>query len=93
MEKESKHSLNLIDRKTLFLQGAKDIASFDEKTIVVVTNLGQLSIKGEELHIKALNLEEERLEVSGFINMLAYSDGKGKSMRKNNEGILKRLLK
>lgn len=92
-EKESKHYLNLTDRKMLFLQGAKDVDSFDEKSIIVQTDRGLLTIKGEELHIKALNLEEEKLEVTGYVTALVYSDGKGKAARKNGQGFLQKLLK
>ena len=93
MQNERRHFLSISDRKNFFLEGAKDLESFDDKSIVVFTDRGVLTIKGNELHIKAINLEEEKLEVTGNISSIAYNDGKGKSPRKGGESFLKKILK
>lgn len=93
MQNDGKHLLSLSERNMLFLQGAKDVESFDDKSITVDTDKGLLIIKGEGLHIKSLNLEEGKLEIIGLINAVIYNDGKGKTARKSGQGILQRLLK
>ena len=51
------HQLILEDRRALTLSGVSDVDSFDEMTVIVYTDLGELTIKGENLHINRLNLE------------------------------------
>ena len=41
----------------LTVSGVSDVDSFDESTIIVFTDSGELTIKGEELHIKNLDIE------------------------------------
>ena len=39
------------DRKKLSVSGVTDIDSFDEQTVIAVTQLGELTIRGWDLHI------------------------------------------
>jgi sporulation protein YabP len=93
MQSVKRHFLSISDRKNFFFEGAKDLESFDDKSIVVITDKGILTIKGSELHIKTINLEEEKLEVTGNISSIAYNDSKGKSHGKSAESFLKKILK
>ena len=93
MQNEKRHFLSISDRKNFFFEGAKDLESFDDKSIVVFTDRGILTIKGSELHIKTINLEEERLEVNGNICAISYNDSKGKNPKKGGESFLKKILK
>lgn len=93
MQTENRHFLSISDRKNFFLQGAKDLESFDDKSIVVFTDKGVLTIKGDGLHIKSINLEEDKLEVTGNISAISYNDSKGKNAKKGGESFLKKILK
>ncbi len=73
------HTLSLDNRKSLSLSGISEVDSFDDKSITAYTDLGKLSISGEKLNIKKLNLAEGELEVEGKISSLVYSDGKLKN--------------
>ena len=44
-----KHNLIMEDRKTLTLTGISDVDSFDEQTVVLITDIGELIIKGDSL--------------------------------------------
>ena len=68
------HNIILEDRKMLSVSGVEDIDSFDEQTIVLFTNYGELVIKGESLHINKLNVDTGELSVEGMIHTLIYSD-------------------
>lgn len=57
----SDHSLKLKDRRIGTVTGVQDIKSFDDKEILLFTKAGKLLIKGEQLHVKRLNLEKEKL--------------------------------
>jgi sporulation protein YabP len=68
------HSVIMEDRKKLSVSGVTDIESFDEQTIIAITDLGELTIRGWNLHITRLNLEQTELLVDGEISSLTYTD-------------------
>ena len=68
------HSVIMEDRKKLSVSGVTDIESFDEQTIIAMTDLGELTIRGWNLHITRLNLEQTELLVDGEISSLTYTD-------------------
>ena len=68
------HNCILEDRKILSVSGVNDVGSFDEQTIVADTDYGELTIRGEKLHITKLSLEIGELCIEGKINSLLYTD-------------------
>ncbi len=68
------HNCILEDRKTLSVSGVKNVGSFDEETITAVTECGEITVKGEGLHITKLSLEVGELCIEGKINSLQYAD-------------------
>lgn len=68
------HSLHLENRESLSLTGVKDVDSFNEEEICAKTDYGELSIKGNELHVEVLDLESGELKISGKIIALIYND-------------------
>lgn len=71
------HKINLDQRKNLFVTGVNDVISFDDSTIVVDTQLNILIVKGNELHVNKLNLENGELAIDGQINSLHYEEQNG----------------
>ncbi|MBE6835237.1 MAG: sporulation protein YabP [Ruminococcaceae bacterium] len=67
------------DRRMLTVSGVSDVDSFDEETVVVYTDLGLLTIRGNSLHINRLSVETGELSVEGEINSLAYTDSQPKN--------------
>ena len=61
----STHSLMLENRQNGRITGVKDIKSFDEKEILLFTQAGKLVIKGEQLHVKQLDLEKGEVDLEG----------------------------
>ena len=51
------HNVIMEDRHTLTVSGISDVDSFDEQTVIVFTDMGELTVKGEGLHINRLSLE------------------------------------
>ncbi len=82
------HNLILEDRKSLMVTGVSDVDSFDEQTVVIYTDMGELTLKGSGLHIERLNLETGELHVSGNIFALVYSEE-----RERPGGFFGRLFK
>ena len=54
--------------------GVRDIHSFDDELVLAQTDLGILTIKGDDLKMNKLNLENNELIVEGQIVAVAYSD-------------------
>ncbi len=68
------HNCILEDRKNLCISGVSNVGSFDEDTIVAVTSCGEITVKGQNLHITKLSLEIGELCIEGSINSLQYAD-------------------
>lgn len=68
------HSMILENRKSLSISGITDVDSFDEKTICLYTQLGELTIQGKELHIDSMSVETGDMTVTGDIWAIIYGD-------------------
>lgn len=68
------HNIIMEDRHHLTVSGVSDVDSFDEQTVTVLTEMGELSIHGNGLHINRLSLEMGELLVEGDISSLTYED-------------------
>lgn len=75
-EKSQKQNHNLIleNRKGLSISGITDVDSFDEKTICLYTQLGELTIQGRELHIDSMSVETGDMTITGDIWAIVYGD-------------------
>lgn len=68
------HNLILEERGSLTVTGVEDIDSFDDQTVVIYTELGELTVRGNQLHIERIDLQAGELELHGQVDALAYSD-------------------
>lgn len=68
------HNVILEDRKALTISGVVDIDNFDEETVVLFTDMGELTIKGRDLHINKLNVDTGELTMEGEVFSLLYSE-------------------
>lgn len=87
---EASHSLMLERQKGGTITGIREVISFDEKEILLHTEEGKLSIKGEVLHVKHLDLEAGKICLEGKIDSLTYL---GRKKDKKEESLLKRLFR
>ncbi len=67
-------NLILENREKLSISGVKDVLSFDDQVVMVETELGLLTVKGENIRINKLSLDTSEVIVEGEISYLAYSD-------------------
>ena len=72
-------NLVLENREKLNVSGVKDVLSFDDQVVIIETELGLLTVKGENLKINKLNIDTSETAVEGKINSLVYSQLHGKS--------------
>lgn len=82
------HNVILEERKSLVIAGVYDVDSFDDQSVVAYTDLGELTIRGRNLHIKKLSLETGELSLEGEISALLYSDN-----QKDTGGFFSKLFK
>ena len=68
------HRLSLEGRGVLNIDGVEDVSGFDESLVVLRTSQGDLSIRGEQLHIERIDLEAGRLELKGHVQELSYDE-------------------
>ena len=69
----NQHSLILENRSVLRISGVKDIDSFSETRIILSTVMGELVIRGEELHVNALETETGDLFMTGKVKSMSYN--------------------
>lgn len=74
------HSVIMEDRRTLSVSGVSDVDSFDDQTVVIFTDLGELTVHGTQLHISKLSLEIGELIMEGNISSLTYSDSQPRNV-------------
>lgn len=67
------HNLIMENRKNLRISGVKDIDSFTENRIVLSTVMGELVIKGDDLHVITLDAETGDFSMTGCVNSLSYN--------------------
>ena len=90
-EPKRSHKLTLHMRRSGILTGVKDVISFDEKEIVLETDLGMMWIVGTDLHVTRLSLETGEVDLEGTVDGIRYSDSA--NYHKPGESLWKRLLK
>lgn len=76
VRKNSNSFQNIVleNREKLNVTGILDVFSFDDQIIIIETELGLLTIKGENLKINKLSLDTSDFIVDGKISALSYSD-------------------
>lgn len=68
------HNLILENRKSLTISGVTDVDNFDEKTIVLYTQMGELTVHGKNLHVNSMSVETGDMTIDGDIWSLVYGD-------------------
>lgn len=91
---QMEHMLNIINREQAQVHGVLAVESFDDAEIILETDMGTLTIRGEELAIKQLDLETKRFAVDGYIVSCTYTAPRARGGRPQRpRGFLERLLK
>ena len=73
-EQEKKHTLSMDARRHISISGVCEVESFDEQTVVLSTDCGEMTLEGEGLHIGTLDIARGVVEVDGKVSGLYYSD-------------------
>lgn len=87
------HEVTLLNRQSMTVTGVEKVESFDNSIIILDTSQGVLTVKGNDLHIKQLDLANGSFSVDGFLVSLSYSAGKGRGAHGKPQGLIDRLLR
>lgn len=68
------HNCILEDRRRLSVSGVNDVGNFDEETITAATEYGEMTVRGQKLHITKLSLETGELSIEGTVDSITYTD-------------------
>ena len=64
--------------------------SFDDQVVILETDLGLLTVKGENLRINKLSIDTSEVIVEGDISSLTYSD---KDVEKGGSSLFGKIFK
>ena len=85
------HGLQMHNRSQVNLTGVREVVAFDEKQVVMDTDMGLLTLKGSDLHVSRLTVEKGEVDIRGSIDSLAYSSNE--AYRKEGQSLFARLFK
>ncbi len=86
-----KHSVTMENRELIHMTGINDVLSFDEELVICESDMGVLILKGDNLHVNKLDLDNGVLDVDGNIVSLEYEENH--VMSKNKPSILSKIFK
>lgn len=78
----------MTDRKNMLVTDVIDVDSFNLTEILLETGQGTILVKGNDIHVKRLNLERGEADIEGKFDSIVYTKDKGKS-----DSLLKRMFK
>ncbi len=77
------NTIILENRQKLSVSGVNDVVGFDEETVVLKTELGDLTVKGSSLKVKSFAVETGSILVEGNIAALVYTESRQKGKVKS----------
>jgi len=81
----------LENRGKLNITGVIDMLSFDDQVVIVETELGLLTVKGEDIKINKLSIDTSEVIIEGTINSLSYSENS--KDKDSNGSIFSKIFK
>lgn len=75
-KKDVVQNIILENRNKLSISGVNDVLSFDDQIVILETDLGMLTVKGDDLRINKLSIDTSEVVVEGNIYNLSYSEKK-----------------
>ena len=87
-----KHELHLSGCERGQISGVREVLAFDPETIRLDTVCGRLLVKGHDLHISQLSVENGDITLSGVVNCVQYT-GKGKTTPADSQSFWRRIFR
>lgn len=87
------HQIIITNREVVSVKGVLQVESFDDEEIVLDTEYGLLTLRGEDLKIKQLDVQGGSFNVEGTIHSLQYSAGMRPRSARGSKSWLDRLFR
>ncbi|WP_026477299.1 sporulation protein YabP [Alkaliphilus transvaalensis] len=91
VSRSKNHNVIMENREKLSISGVEHVDSFNSELIVVETVAGVMTIKGYDLDVNKLNLEDGNVIIQGNIYSMVYNDRDSFSTK--GSGFLGKLFK
>lgn len=88
--KTVEHDVTMRGRKVIEITGVKQVESFDSEEFLLETVMGFLSIRGQNLQMKNLDVDKGVVSIKGKVYDLVYVDEHGGDKAK---GLFSKLFK
>ena len=85
---QKKHSMFLKDRTDMRIEGVIDVGSFDETSVILKTQCGDMAIEGKDLKIAVLEIDAGIVVLSGTVSGVYYYEPR----TKEKGGFVKKLF-
>ena len=72
--KKGAHSVIIENREKLNMSGVLEVVGFDDETVILNTDCGRLTVKGENLKMGGFSTASGEVDVIGEIRGIVYSD-------------------
>lgn len=82
------HSFFMEERNRINISGVRDVDSFDEQTLIVFTDQGEITVKGEKIKVSHFSADTGDFSATGAFQSLSYSERLPK-----NSGFFARVFK
>ena len=84
------HQVIVKDRKLMEITGIRKIHSFDSESFSIETTMGMLTVHGNDLEMKNLDLDKGELSIVGYIANHEYDD---RGYEGGGKGLFAKLFK
>ncbi|WP_035380649.1 sporulation protein YabP [Fervidicella metallireducens] len=89
LKQQYNHVIHIDSRQRIDITGVSEVITFNEDSVLLVTNMGTLNIKGKNMKVNKLNVDNGDMSIEGEFISLTYIN---KDV-KNKESIMKKLFK
>lgn len=87
---QKEHNVRIDNRKEIEINGVKEIDSFDNEEFLLETTMGYLIIRGVNLQLMNLNVDEGIVQIKGKLYEFMYVD---EQYEEKAKGLFSRLFK
>ncbi|GGF35666.1 sporulation protein YabP [Halobacillus andaensis] len=87
---QAEHNVKVWNRRNLEISGVKEVDSFDSEEFLLQTSMGYLVIRGENLQMKNLNLDDGQVAIKGRVYEMTYLD---ENHGEKAKGLFSKLFK
>ncbi|MYL35958.1 sporulation protein YabP [Pontibacillus yanchengensis] len=71
---QAEHHVKMNNRRNLEITGVKEVDSFDAEEFLLQTSMGYLVVRGQNLQMKNLDVDQGIVSIKGKVYELSYLD-------------------